>query len=85
MAGRILWHGQTFRDLPQSAAFWYQNSNGLAEISINQGSASRQLGLAVGTAIEIVSEDGGHHDENTNRQIREETFGSASVESTSIP
>ena len=85
VAGRILPRGRTFCDLPQGAAFWYENSNGLAEISVNQGSASRELGLAVGTAIEIVSEDGGHHDENTNRQIREETFGSASVESTSIP
>jgi S-adenosyl-L-methionine hydrolase (adenosine-forming) len=39
----------------QGAAFWYENSNGLAEISINQGSASCELGLAVGAAIEIVS------------------------------
>ena len=55
VAGRILPRGRTFCDLPQGAAFWYENSNGLAEISINQGSASRELGLAVGAAIEIVS------------------------------
>ena len=55
VAGRILPRGRTFCDLPQGAAFWYENSNGLAEISINQGSANRELGLAVGTAIEIVS------------------------------
>jgi hypothetical protein len=42
-------------DLPKGAAFWYENSNGLAEISVNQGSASRELGVAVGTAIETVS------------------------------
>jgi S-adenosylmethionine hydrolase len=46
MAGRILPRGRTFCDLPQGAAFWYENSNGLAEISINQGSANRELGLA---------------------------------------
>jgi S-adenosylmethionine hydrolase len=39
----------------QGAAFWYENSNGLAEISVNLGSASRELGVAVGTAIKIVS------------------------------
>lgn len=55
VAGRILPRGRTFCDLPQGAAFWYENSNGLAEISVNQGSASRELCLAVGTAIEIVS------------------------------
>ena len=55
VAGRILPRGRTFCDLPQGAAFWYENSNGLAEISINQGSASGELGLAIGTAIEIVS------------------------------
>ena len=55
VAGRILPRGRTFCDLPQGAAFWYENSNGLAEISVNQGSASRELGIAVGTAIEIVS------------------------------
>ena len=54
-SGRILPRGRTFCDLPQGAAFWYENSNGLAEISVNQGSASRELGVAVGTAIEIVS------------------------------
>ena len=55
MAGRLPPRGRTFCDLPQGAAFWYENSNGLAEISINQGSASGELGLAIGTAIEIVS------------------------------
>ena len=54
VAGRLLLRGGTFCNL-QGAAFWYENSNGLAEISVNQGSASRELGLAAGTAIEIVS------------------------------
>jgi hypothetical protein len=33
----------------------WANSNGLAEIAVNQGRADRYLGLAIGTAIEIVS------------------------------
>jgi hypothetical protein len=44
---------RTFSDLPQGAAFWYQNSNRLAEIV--KGDASRELGLATGMADEIVS------------------------------
>ena len=35
-------------------AFWYENSNGLAEIAVNQGRADRELGLAIGTPVEIV-------------------------------
>ena len=34
-------------------AFWYENSLGLAEISIPRGSAARTLGLRVGYAIRI--------------------------------
>jgi S-adenosylmethionine hydrolase len=33
----------------------YENSNGLAEIAINQGRADRDLGLAIGIRVEIVS------------------------------
>ena len=36
-------------------AFWYENSNGLVEIAVNQGRADRTLGLAIGSAIAIVS------------------------------
>jgi len=43
----------TFGDRPPGAAFWYANSNGLAEIAVNQGRADRELGLAVGTPVEI--------------------------------
>ena len=35
-------------------AFWYENSNGLAEIAVNQGRSDRDLGLAVGIPVEIV-------------------------------
>jgi S-adenosylmethionine hydrolase len=54
-AGRVLERARTFSDLPPGGAFWYENSNGLAEIAVNQGRADHALGLAIGTAVEIVS------------------------------
>jgi hypothetical protein len=53
-AGRILERGRTFSDLPLGSAFWYENSNGLVEIAVNQGRADRDLGLATGIPVEIV-------------------------------
>lgn len=44
----------TFSDLPPGAAFWYENSNGLAEIAVNQGRADRELGLSIGMPVKIV-------------------------------
>jgi S-adenosylmethionine hydrolase len=46
---------RTFSDLPPGTAFWYENSNGLAEIAVNQGRADRDLGLAIGAPVEIIS------------------------------
>ena len=45
---RVLERARTFSDRPQGEAFWYENSNGLAEIAVNRGRADRDLGLAVG-------------------------------------
>lgn len=53
-AGRILERARTFSDLPPGMAFWYENSNGLAEIAVNQGRADRELGLAIGMPAAIV-------------------------------
>ncbi|QRM36121.1 S-adenosyl-l-methionine hydroxide adenosyltransferase family protein [Microvirga sp. VF16] len=53
-AGRVLERARTFSDLPPGGAFWYENSNGLAEIAVNQGRADHVLGLAIGTVVEIV-------------------------------
>ena len=44
----------TFSDQPSGTAFWYENSNALAEIAVNRGRADRELGLAIGTPVEIV-------------------------------
>lgn len=54
-AGRILGRTRTFGDLPPGAAFWYENSNGLAEIAVNQGRADRELGLSIGAPVELVA------------------------------
>ncbi|MCR9221626.1 MAG: SAM-dependent chlorinase/fluorinase [Alphaproteobacteria bacterium] len=39
---------RTFADAAPGEAFWYENSCGLAEIAVNQGSAAERLGLSVG-------------------------------------
>jgi S-adenosyl-L-methionine hydrolase (adenosine-forming) len=54
VAGRVLERARTFSDLPVCAAFWYENSNGLAEIAANQRRADRELGLSIGIPIEII-------------------------------
>src|SRR5262245_21239249 len=54
-SGRVLQRERTFSDRPPGAAFWYENSNGLAEIAVNQGRADRDLALAIGSRLEIVS------------------------------
>lgn len=52
-AGRALARAQTFADDAAGTALWYENSNGLAEIAVNQGRADRALGLAIGSPIGI--------------------------------
>ena len=54
-AGRMLEAAVTFSDRPPGEAFWYENSNGLVEIAVNQGRADRDLGLAIGVSVEIVT------------------------------
>src|SRR5262245_47180143 len=52
-ANRVLERARTFGDLPPGTAFWYENSNGLAEIAVNQGRADLDLGLAIGSPVEV--------------------------------
>ena len=51
--GDTLTRARTFSDMPVGRAFWYENANGLVEIAVNQGSAARDLGLTLGTAISL--------------------------------
>lgn len=46
---------RTFSDLPDGAAFWYENANGLAEIAVNRGRAADLLGLRPGSPIAPVA------------------------------
>jgi S-adenosylmethionine hydrolase len=52
-AGRVLERAGTFSDRPPGTAFWYENSNGLVEIALNQGRADRELGFAIGSPVEV--------------------------------
>ena len=54
VAGRVLEPARTFSDRQPGMAFWYENSNGLAEIAVNQKRADRELGLSIGVPVEIV-------------------------------
>ena len=56
VAGHVFERARTFSDRPPGTAFWYENSNGLVEIAVNQGRADRELGLAIGTLAEIILE-----------------------------
>jgi len=52
---RTIEPARTFSDRPQGEALWYENSNGLAEIAVNRGRADRDLGLAVGSPVQVVA------------------------------
>ena len=54
-ADRVLERARTFGDRPPGAAFWYENSNGLAEIAVNSGRADHALGLSIGVKVEVVA------------------------------
>lgn len=51
---RVFERARTFSDLPPGTGFWYENSNGLAEIAVNQGRANLDLGLRLATPIQVV-------------------------------
>jgi S-adenosylmethionine hydrolase len=46
-------HGSTFGEVPPGDPLWYENSNGLVEIAVNQGSAAQRLGLVIGSAVHL--------------------------------
>jgi S-adenosyl-L-methionine hydrolase (adenosine-forming) len=53
VGGQSLRRAATFSAVPPGKAFWYINSNGLAEIAVNGRRADETLGLAIGTEIAI--------------------------------
>ena len=50
---RELTRAKIFSDVPPGEIIWYENSNGLAEIAVNRGSARKILGLELGDAVVI--------------------------------
>ncbi|MBN4079557.1 SAM-dependent chlorinase/fluorinase [Beggiatoa alba] len=55
VGGDSLNHAQTFSEVALGQAFWYQNANGLVEISVNQGHAATLLKLRLGDSVTISS------------------------------
>ena len=55
VCGRVLARARTFSNVPPGEAFWYENSNGLAEIAVNIGRADIALGLGIGTPITVLA------------------------------
>lgn len=53
VAGRTIERARTFSSVAKGQLFWYENSMGLVEIAVNQGSAAAVLDLSVGEAVSI--------------------------------
>lgn len=53
VAGQELTRARTFTDRPRGDAFWYENSSGLVEIAVNEGSAMAVLGLNLGSPVQV--------------------------------
>ncbi|MGB5261532.1 MAG: SAM-dependent chlorinase/fluorinase [Gammaproteobacteria bacterium] len=51
--GHTVTTARTFAGVTAGTALWYENANGLIEIAVNRGRADEQLGLTVGTVIEL--------------------------------
>ena len=52
-ASQRLARARTFSDVAIGRAFWYENSNGLAEIAVNLGRADEALLLGIGSRISV--------------------------------
>ncbi len=55
IGGKILRRATTFGAVGEGEAFWYENSNGLAEIAINRGRADALPGISIGALVNIVA------------------------------
>lgn len=51
--GKSVAAARTFSAVPAGRAFWYVNSNGLAEIAVNGGRADTTLGIQIGSRIGV--------------------------------
>lgn len=55
--GTTIPFARTFGVVPAGKPLWYVNSNGLAEIAVNQGAAGVLLNLSPGSPVTVVSDD----------------------------
>ncbi len=46
---------RTFADVDLGQGFWYENSNGLVELAVNQGRADQVLQLRIGDAVALLA------------------------------
>lgn len=53
VSGKRIHHAKTFSAATDNNPFWYENSNGLVEIAVNQGSAADKLGISIGSVVNI--------------------------------
>lgn len=53
LANQAICYARTFCEVPVGSPFWYGNSMGLVEIAVNQGRADVELGLFVGSSVEL--------------------------------
>lgn len=53
IAGQRLRRARTFADMTKGSAFWYENSIGLVEIAVNQGSAVDVFGIIPGMGLTV--------------------------------
>jgi S-adenosylmethionine hydrolase len=50
-----LCRARTFADVATGQGFWYENSNGLVELAVNQGRADQILQLKIGDAVTLMA------------------------------
>ena len=50
-----LQRAETFSRVEAGTAFWYENSNGLAEVAVNMGDAADALAIEIGAPVEILA------------------------------
>jgi len=46
-------NARTFSDVVPGSLFWFENSGGLVEIAVNQGSAAEKLGMKIGDQVKF--------------------------------
>jgi S-adenosyl-L-methionine hydrolase (adenosine-forming) len=51
-----LGHARVFSEVPAGVPFWYENSIGLVEITLNCGNAAMQMGLSLGSQVRLAAD-----------------------------